>query len=150
MLSRIALLALVALVVGSAAFAEEEGEEAVSEAAETAAEEKVCFDRRQIRNFDGLSGDHVFIEQSGKKYFLLTMRNRCIGLRHANGIGITDTMNRICSDGTGEIVFRDIGHVQRCQVGTIELVENKDAARAFFDERMQYEKNRKAKDAEKE
>jgi hypothetical protein len=65
-------------------------------------------------------------------------------------MSFTDTMNRICSDGTGEIVFRDIGHVQRCQVGTIELVENKDAARAFFDERMQYEKNRKAKDAEKE
>lgn len=113
----------------------------------TAEEPEVCFSRRSVRNFDALSDEHVFIEERRKEYFLLTMRNRCHGLRYAQGIGINDTMSRICSDGFGEIIYRDGGRMQRCRIGTIERVQNKDEAKATIAERKEYEKHvQEAKD----
>lgn len=151
MLSRFALLASAAFVLSSAALAEEDEQQAKSETDESAVEEKVCFNRRQVRSFDGLSDEHVFIEQSGKEYFLLTMRNRCTGLRDAHGIGIKDTMSRICSNGFGEIVYRDFSRrLATCRIGTVERVENKDEAKALIAEREEYEKHKKDKDKDAE
>lgn len=103
--------------------------------------EKVCIHTNLIRNFDGLDDEHVFVEERSKRFFLLTTRHRCNGLRNAQAIGFKDTTSRICSGGFGEIVFRERGiGPNTCRIETIERVENKDEARAIIDEREQYEK----------
>ena len=125
-------------------------EHATDEAVDQA-DEKICIRSNVVRNFDGLSDNHVFVEESSKKYFLLTTRNRCTGLRHAQAIAFKDTTNRICSGGFGEVVFRERGiGPTTCRIEKIERVENKDEARAIIDERAQWQKEQKErKKAEK-
>ena len=114
------------------------------EHAEEDAEEKVCIHSNQIRNFDGLDDQHVFVEERSKNYYLLTMRHRCNGLRHAQAIGFKDATIRICSGGFGEVVFRERGiGPNTCRIEMIERVENKDEARAFIAEREQWKKDQK-------
>ena len=142
MLSRTFLLASLMLAFNYAVA--DEHEQAEDKGAEEApVEERACFNRRQVRSFDGLSDRHVYIREGVNDYFLLTMRNRCTGLRNARGIGIKDTMSRICSNTFAEIVFNDMGRVQRCRIGTVERVENKDEAEALVAERLDYEKRKK-------
>jgi len=139
---RTLLLASLTLAFGPA-IADEHDKDKTQGAEEAAVEEKVCFNRRQVNSFDGLSDRHVYIREGVNDYFLLTMRNRCTGLRNARGIGIKDTMSRICSNTFAEIVFNDMGRVQRCRIGTVERVENKDEAEALVAERLDYEKRKK-------
>ena len=143
MIARTTLLALFALIFNTVCA--DEHEEAETESAEesSAIEEKACFLRRQVNSFDGLSDKHVYIKEGVNDYYLLTMRNRCTGLRDARGIGIKDTMNRICSNSFAEIIFNDMGRVQRCRIGTVERVQNKDEAIALVAERVDYEKRKK-------
>jgi hypothetical protein len=142
MLARLTLLTVLALLSG-AALADEHGDAAAEAADESKAEERVCFNRRQVNSFDGLSDRHVYIKEGTNNYYLLTMRNRCTGLRDANGIAIKDTMSRICANSFAEIMFRDMGRVQRCRIGDIERVENKDEAKALVAERENHEKHEK-------
>ena len=108
------------------------------------ADEKVCINSNLVRNFDGLDDQHVFVEERSKNYYLLTMRLRCNGLRHAEAIGFKDATSRICSSGFGEVVFRERGiGPTSCRIATIERVENKDDARAIIAERKQWEKDKK-------
>jgi hypothetical protein len=114
------------------------------------AEERVCFNNRQVRSFDSLNDRYVFVEAGGSKNYLLTMRNHCSGLANAHNIAIRDTTSRVCDNGFAEIIYRDLGRVQRCRIGSIERVQNKDAARALVAERDEYEKQRrKSKKKEK-
>jgi len=102
----------------------------------TPAKEQVCVNSRVIRNFDGLSDQHVFIEERSKTYYLLTMTQRCFGLRNANGIAIKDTTSRVCSNGFGEVKYRDRGTgISSCRIKTIEPVESKDQAKALVADR---------------
>ena len=140
MITRLLLLGTWILTATCALADEHEDTDAAS-AEESSAEERVCFNRRQVSSFDGLSDRHVYIREGARNYYLLTTRNRCSGLRHANGIGIKDTMSRICDGGFGEIMFRDMGRVQRCRIQTVERVENKDAAKALVAERENHEKH---------
>ena len=144
MITRTILLASLALTFNCAVADEHEKAEPKS-AQESATEEKACFNRRQVRSFDGLSDEHVYIKEGANDHFLLTMRNRCSGLRDARGIGIKDTMSRICSNSFAEIIYRDMGRMQRCRIGDIERVENKDDAEALVAERQDYEKRKKDK-----
>ena len=114
------------------------------EHAEDEQPEKVCINSNLIRNFDGLDDEHVFVEQSGKDYFLLTMRRRCTGLRSAQAIALNDTTSRICSGGFGEVIFRESGIGRTtCRIDKIERVENKDDARAIVAERKQWKKDQR-------
>ena len=107
--------------------------------------EEVCINTNLVRNFDGLDDQHVFVEERSKDYYLLTMKRRCSGLRHANTIALNDTTSRICSGGFGEIIFREAGIGRMtCRIDTIEPVENKDEARAIIDERKAYKKQLEA------
>ena len=142
MISRLALLASLALTLNGA-FADEHDETDTKNVEDSAVEEKVCFLRRQVSSFDGLSDKHVYIKEGVNDYYLLTTRNRCTGLRDARGIGIKDTMNRVCSNSFAEIIFNDMGRVQRCRIGTVERVQNKDEAKALVAEREDYEKRKK-------
>ena len=114
-------------------------------------EEKVCINTNLVKNFDALTDDHVYVEERARQGYLLTMKNRCHGLRFSQVIAFKDTTSRICSNGFGEILYNDrsIGRLQ-CRIGTIEPVENKDEARAIIDERLQFEEEmEKQKKAEK-
>jgi hypothetical protein len=132
----------------SLALAEEEAEDA-TESAE--AVEKVCVNKRNISSFDAIDDQHIYIKASGQRHFLFTMRNRCFGLRNANTIGIKETMSRVCSNGFGEVIYRDMGRsLQSCYIGTIEAVANKDDARGLIADRKQLkEEEREEKKAEK-
>ena len=102
-----------------AAFAEE----AVEEAEEEEAVDKVCVNKRNINSFDAIDDQHLYIKATGNRHYLFTMWNRCFGLRNANGIGIKDTMSRVCSGGFGEVVFRDMSRgLQSCKIGSIETL----------------------------
>ena len=108
-------------------------------------EERVCFNRRLVNTFDGLSDKHVYIKEGTSGYYLLTMRRYCSGLEDARTIAFKDTLNRICSDGFGEVIYRGRGRDDRCRIETVERVQNKDAAKALVAEREDYEKRKKDK-----
>lgn len=125
---RTSILGLFLAAFASPAVADEEKE------AEPAVEDaKVCINSRTIRNFDGLSDNYLFIEESRKTYFLLEMRQRCSGLRDAIGIAFKNPSSRICSNEFGEITFKDHGMGMRtCRIGEITAVESKDEAKALI------------------
>lgn len=130
----------------SVLLADEPGQSAADETSSGEAPERVCFNNRQVRNFDGLNDRFVYVEASGSKNYLLTMRNPCNGLRNAHGIAIRDTTSRVCDNGFAEIIYKDFGRLQRCRIGSIERVENKEEAKAMIAEREADEKRlRKSK-----
>jgi len=99
---------------------------------------KVCVDTRTVRGFDGLSDEYLFIQEGSKSYYLMAMKNRCIGLRNANGIALKNTTSRICSDEFGEVTFRDRGMgLRTCRIGKIEAVESKEEAKALIEKKKQ-------------
>ena len=127
------LLILVLTMGAINAFADDADEEA----AEEDVAKRVCVNKRSINSFDAIDDEHVYIKASSNKHFLFTMQRRCSGLRHANGIGIKDTMSQVCSKGFGEIVYRDIGRMQSCRIDTIEPVASKDDARGLVEDRKE-------------
>ena len=126
------LILILAMSVGSA-FAEE----ADDDADEEEAVQKVCVNKRSINSFDAIDDEHVYIKASSNKHFLFTMQRRCSGLRHANGIGIKDTMSQVCSKSFGEIVYRDMGRMESCRIDTIESVASKEDAEGLVEDRKE-------------
>ena len=120
-------------ILPSAGYADEEQQET-----EAQADEAVCFNTRSVRNFDGLSDQHVYINVRSDENYLLTMFNRCIGLRNAQGIAIKDNISRVCSNRIGsEIIFRgSANRLERCRINSVVRVENKDEARAIVAEQQ--------------
>lgn len=135
-IKRAFLIGLLLALVGQLAFAQDESKEA--EETEKS-EERVCINIRTIRTFDALTDEYVYVKEGSSKHFLLTMRGRCHSLRNAQGIAIKDATSRVCSDGFGEIVYRDrMGSVRRietCLIDTIERVESKEDAREIVEAR---------------
>ncbi len=127
------LLILVVSIGATNAFADDADEEA----AEEDVAERVCVNKRSINSFDAIDDEHVYIKASSNKHFLFTMQRRCSGLRHANGIGIKDTMSQVCSKIFGEIVYRDMGRMQSCRIDTIEPVASKDDAKGLVKDRKE-------------
>lgn len=108
---------------------------AQDEQAEDTAEEEpdasVCVNTRNIDGFDALTDEHIFISARRNENYLFTMRRRCTGLRSARGIAVKDTMNRVCSNGFGEVVYRDLGRrLESCMIDTIERVEARTLRRS--------------------
>lgn len=98
--------------------------------------ENVCFDSGRVRNFDGLSDNFLFVEVNQKELYLLSMRNRCHGLRNAQLIAFNGTFRRACSDDNFvEVAVRDMGRSTVCRVENIERVESKDEAKAVAEDR---------------
>lgn len=132
-MTRLHTLVLILALTGTSAFADEANDEA-----EEAAAEKVCVNKRNITSFDAIDDQHLYIRASGQRHFLFTMWRRCFGLRGAQGIGIKDTMSRVCSNSFGEVVYRDMGRgLTSCQIGTIETVASKDDAKGLVEDRKQ-------------
>jgi hypothetical protein len=122
-------------------------DDAVEEAGEEEAVERICVNKRNINSFDAIDDQHLYIRATGNRHYLFTMWSRCWGLRNAYGIGIKDTMSRVCSKGFGEIVYRDIGRrFQTCKIDTIETVASKDDARGLVADRKRAKEEDRAKD----
>lgn len=135
------------LVMGFTGVFAEEAEEANEAVEEDESSERVCVNRRSISSFDAIDDEHVYIKATGNKHFLFTMQRRCFGLRSAQGIGIKDTMNSVCSRSFGEIVYRDMGRrLESCRINTIERVASKDDAKGLVEDRKQLEREEKASD----
>lgn len=101
------------------------------------AEPRICINRNSVRTFDAISDKYVYIGEGANRHYLLTMRNQCPGLKFAQAIGLRDTTSRICSDGFGEIVYRDSPGAMRmnsCRIGKIERLESRDQAKARVEE----------------
>ncbi len=135
-------LILVLALSATGAFADA----AEDEAEEEEAIERVCVNKRNINSFDAIDDEHVYIKATGNNHYLFTMQRRCFGLRSAQGIGIKDTMSRVCSDGFGEIVYRDMGRVQSCRIDTIESVASKEDAKGLVEDRKRARQEEKADD----
>lgn len=128
---RAVIIGLFVVIAAQFAFAQdEEGAQAEEKP------ERVCVNIRTIRTFDALTDQYVYVRQGSDKHFLFTMRNRCHNLRNAQGIAIKDATSRICSDGFGEIVYRDrMGgrRLESCRIAKIEIVDSKDDAEAIVE-----------------
>lgn len=126
MINRIVfLLSLVTLTTSVPVLAQDEDEKSADEG------ERVCVNSRIIDSFDALNDRYVYVKARGNDHYLFTMSGNCFGLRNAKGIAIKDATSRICSDGFGEIVYRDMGSTRSCRIGKIEKVESKDDAKAI-------------------
>jgi hypothetical protein len=125
------LSGLFGLLICSLAMAEEKKAAEVEKSSAN-----VCVNSRTIRNFDAITDEHIYVEESGKKYYLFTMKNRCPGLRYSFTIAIKDTTSRVCSKAFGEVVYKDRGQrLMSCRIDTIETVESKEEARALVEQR---------------
>lgn len=122
----------------------------LAEEADTGADEgreadKVCVNKRNISSFDTIDDQYLYIRASGNRHFLFTMWGRCYGLRDAHGIGITDTMSRVCSGGFGEVVYRDMSRrFQTCRIDTIETVASREDAKGLVEERKRAKEEKKS------
>jgi len=134
-------LVLIIAFSSTAAF-EQEAEEDVGE---EDAVEKVCVNKRNINSFDTIDDQHLYIKASGNRHYLFTMWSRCHGLRSAYGIGIKDTMSRVCSGGFGEVVYRDMTRrFQTCKIDTIETVSSKEDAKGLVEDRKRAKEEAKS------
>jgi hypothetical protein len=122
------LFCLITLVAGAPVSAQDEDEKPAEDG------KKVCVNARIVDNFDALSDRYVYVEARGNDHYLFTMQGTCFGLRNAKGIALKDTTSRICSDGFGEIVYRDMGSTRSCRIGKIEVVESKEDAAAIVNQ----------------
>ena len=137
------LLVLFLSLSTASAFAEEALEETVEEEPV----DRVCVNKRNINSFDSIDDQHLYIKATGNRHYLFTMWSRCYGLRNAYGIGIKDTMSRVCSGGFGEVVYRDMSRrFQTCKIDTIEMVSSKEDAKGLVEDRKRAKEEAKAKE----
>ena len=122
----------------SAVLAGEHGDTESDDVQRTDTGERVCFNRRQVNSFDGLSDWHILVKEGVRDYYLLTTRHRCSGLRDARRLGFNDARSRICANSVAEIFIRDLGGLGRCRIADVERVENKDEALAIIREREEH------------
>jgi len=90
--------------------------------------EAACFNVRNVRNFTAISDRYVHVEGRRDEHYLLTMWTGCIGLRGALGIAISNDFNRVCSNSSATIAYREFGRLETCRIRTVESVDDKDAA----------------------
>ena len=90
---------------------------------------KVCVSVRTISSFNGLSDREIFVTAGVNDHYLFTVTGICNGLEYANAIAVKDQTGRICGDGFGSIIFRDMARGrQSCRIRTIERVSSAEEA----------------------
>ena len=90
--------------------------------------QEACFNVRDVRNFDAISDRYVYVEGRRDAHYLLTMWTGCFGLRGALGIAISNDFNRVCSNSSATIAYREFGGLETCRIREVESVDDKDAA----------------------
>ena len=124
---RAIVFGLLLALAGQIAYGQDEGAEAAD------SNERVCLNSRALRDFDAIDDRHVVVREGSSRYYLLTMARRCIDLRDARTIAISDATSRVCSDGFSEIIYRDriSRRLDKCRIDTIEAVESEEDAEAI-------------------
>ena len=101
-----------------------------STAGEGSNADKVCVSVRSISSFSPLSDREIFVTAGVNDHYLFSIMGICSGLEYANAIAVADQTGRICGDGFGSVVFRDMGRGrQSCRVRTIEHVNDRNEAK---------------------
>jgi hypothetical protein len=99
-------------------------------------ERRVCIDRREINAITALDDEHVFLKLSAGRFYLVTVRKMCGGLRLARTIAIDSSGTRVCGDGNSLLSFEypAVGPT-RCPIEQIESVADKGAALELIESR---------------
>ena len=96
-------------------------------------ERSSCVRIMNINGYSSLDDQHLLLNASASRHYLVTTRRSCYGLEHGLQVGLSfPDRTRICNANLEYIVVPDGG---RCRISTIEEVENADAARALIAER---------------
>ena len=98
-----------------------------------------CVHIRQVRNWGAIDDEHVWLEASGRRQYLVTLWTRCPGLRFAQVIALKNAGNRICPNDFGSVLFDDAGQAMRCQIDNIELVGSRGEAEAIVEDRKAHD-----------
>ena len=96
-----------------------------------------CIRVRAVRSFDALDDLHVFVEESGKRQFLVTLWQRCPELRSARAIAFTGNTT-VCPESRASIRFSDGLDGYQCEVRNVERVGSKGEAEAVRDDRLRH------------
>jgi hypothetical protein len=98
--------------------------------------EPVCFSDYDIRSFNPVDDEFIYVEGRRDSHYLFTMQRGCIGLRSANVIGIPDQPGRICANSLDDIIYRDMARGQSsCRILDIERVNSREEARDLAEAR---------------
>ncbi len=100
--------------------------------------EAECVFIRQIRNYDVIDEEHIWVQASQQKSYLLTTWSRCSGIRFASAIAFTNTMGRLCSGDFGSVSYEDTGRTAQCRIRDVELVGSKGEATAIVADRRSH------------
>jgi hypothetical protein len=90
-----------------------------------------CINSKLIRTFEPLSDRHLFIEETGKRYSLLTLQPACLNLRNTTMVAIKSPSNFLCSGARAEIIYRDAFRPRLCNIMKVESVENIEQAKSI-------------------
>lgn len=98
-------------------------------AADRAKARKDCINTRQINVMSPLDDQHVFVKVGADRNYLLTMEDRCPGLRRARRLAVWEATSRVCGDGVSLLAFEEPGvGSMRCRIEKIESVRDKSEA----------------------
>jgi len=104
--------------------------------------DRTCISVHSINGFSSLSDRELLVTASVKDHYLLTVDGHCPGLRDAQSVAVIDSVNRICNDGFGRVVFEDRSFgPQSCRVDSIEQVMSRDEAREIVTARRDARRN---------
>jgi hypothetical protein len=97
-------------------------------------------DRIRLVNVHGyqvIDSEHLILNGGARRHYLVTLRNRCVGMRFGSTIGTSFAATATVYSPRHEYVYTNDD--LRCYIDTIEEVENSDAARALIAERADAE-----------
>ena len=95
--------------------------------------ESRCVTVRNVNGYSVIDDRHVVLESGVNDYVLLTLRNRCSGLRFGASIGTSFGSRATLCPPIVEHVTTSDGW--RCAIGAAEQVESVEAARALIERR---------------
>lgn len=93
-----------------------------------------CLRARAVRTYDAMDDQHIWVEESASRQFLLTLYSRCPDISTAQAIAFTNMMS-ICPNNPGSVTFRNETGGLRCDIRTVERVGSRGEAEAIVDDR---------------
>lgn len=84
-----------------------------------------------------IDDQHLVIEATGRRYYLITLTRRCFDLDTTLDIGLSSHGDQLCT-GDAIIIDRD-----RCTIGSVEAVANEAEAKMLVQARAAAEKARR-------
>lgn len=103
----------------------------------------VCLNDYDIRSFNPIDAEFLYVEGRAKSHYLFTLQRGCPGVRSASVIGIWDEPGRICANSMDEVLYREFGQgPSSCRILDIEQVSSREEARALARARIEARRER--------